>query len=155
MRGIFRRETEETMIRTAREEDVDNIVALEAECMPHPWVTDDIRSLITDDKKYAIVAEEDGLIAGYVGASFVLDEAEIGNICVSSAYRRRGFASALLMKLEKELKSSGVTVIFLEVENTNKGAIALYEKQGFLKYNERKDYYGKGRDALLYRKDIT
>ena len=102
-----------------------------------------------------IAREEDGLIAGYVGASFVLDEAEIGNICVSSAYRRRGFASALLMKLEKELKSSGVTVIFLEVENTNKGAIALYEKQGFLKYNERKDYYGKGRDALLYRKDIT
>ncbi|MCR5528991.1 MAG: ribosomal protein S18-alanine N-acetyltransferase [Saccharofermentans sp.] len=143
------------MIRTAREEDVDNIVELEAECMPHPWVTDDIRSLVTDDKKYAIVAEEDGLIAGYVGASFVLDEAEIGNICVSSSYRRRGFASALLTELEKELKSSGVTVIFLEVESTNTGAIALYEREGFVMYNERKDYYGQGKDALLYRKEIS
>ncbi len=143
------------MIRLATEEDVDNIVALEAECMPHPWVRDDIRSLITDDKKYAIVAEEDGLIAGYVGVSFVLDEAEIGNICVSSSYRRRGLAAKLLTALENELKSKGVSVIFLEVENTNKGAIALYEKQGFLKYNERKDYYGKGKDALLYRKEIT
>ena len=143
------------MIRLATEEDVDNIVALEAGCMPHPWVRDDIRSLITDDKKYAIVAEEDGLITGYVGASFVLDEAEIGNICVSSSYRRRGLAAKLLTALANELKSKGVSVIFLEVENTNKGAIALYEKQGFLKYNERKDYYGKGKDALLYRKEIT
>lgn len=143
------------MIRLATEEDVDNIVVLEAECMPHPWVRDDIRSLISDDKKMALVAEEDGDIAGYVGASFVLDEAEIGNICVSSSYRRRGLAAKLLTALENELKSKGVSVIFLEVENTNKGAIALYEKQGFLKYNERKDYYGKGKDALLYRKEIT
>lgn len=143
------------MIRIAREEDVDNIVALEAECLPHPWVRDDIRSLITDDKKIAVAAEEDGLIAGYVGASFVLDEAEIGNICVSSAYRRRGIAAALLRELEKELRSQGVTVIFLEVENTNTGAIALYEREGFAMYNKRKDYYGQGKDALLYRKDIA
>ena len=143
------------MIRIAREEDVDNIVALEAECMPHPWVRDDIRSLITDDKKIAVAAEEDGLIAGYVGASFVLDEAEIGNICVSSAYRRRGIAAALLRELEKELRSQGVSVIFLEVENTNTGAIALYEREGFAMYNKHNDYYGQGRDALLYRKDIA
>ena len=143
------------MIRIAREEDVDNIVALEAECMPHPWVRDDIRSLMTDDKKLALEAEEDGLIAGYVGASFVLDEAEIGNICVSSAYRRRGIAAALLIELEKELRSRGVTVIFLEVEDSNTGAIALYERQGFTMYSSRKDYYGQGRGALLYRKDIA
>lgn len=143
------------MIRIAREEDVELIVALEAECMPHPWVRDDIRSLITDEKKMAVVDEEEGLIAGYVGASFVLDEAEIGNICVSSAYRRRGIAGELLRELEKELKSKGVTVIFLEVEDTNTGAIALYERQGFTMYSSRKDYYGQGRDALLYRKDIA
>ena len=142
------------IVRTAVPQDTESILALEQECMPHPWDIKDIAALTEDDKKIAIAAEEDGVLIGYVGASFIFDEAEIGNICVTSSRRRQGVAGVLFERLYKELQSKGVKTIFLEVERSNTGAIALYERQGFTMYNERKDYYGAGRDALLYRKDI-
>ena len=138
-------------IRYATEQDTEDILKLEAECMPHPWSRDDIEALITDERKFALLAEEDGMTAGYIGISYVLDEAEVGNICVSADHRRRGLASALIDRTSEILKGLGVIRIFLEVESDNVGAIALYERCGFIRYSERKDYYGTGRDALLYR----
>ena len=38
----------------------------------------------------------------------------------------------------------------LEVKSTNEEAIKLYESLGFTKYNERKNYYSEGEDALNY-----
>lgn len=139
------------MLRIATINDVEAIMSLENECMPHPWVEADIRSLITDDKKTAVVDEEDGRLVGYVGASFVLDEAEIGNICVAPSCRRQGRASGLLKELFATLSSMGIETVFLEVEEGNSGAVSLYEKEGFEKYSSRKDYYGQGRNALLYK----
>ena len=138
-------------IRIGEKNDIDAVMALEKECMPHPWSRDDIASLFDSDNKVALIAEEDGHIAGYVGASWVIDEAEIGNICVSPDYRRKGIAKALLNELIKTLKERGICVLFLEVESTNVSAIALYEQNAFEKYSERKDYYGAGKDALLYK----
>ena len=138
-------------IRTGKISDIEAVMALEAECMPHPWSRDDIAALFDSENKIALIAEEDGCTAGYVGASMVIDEAEIGNICVSPKFRRRGIAKALLNELIRVLKERGVCVLFLEVESTNTGAIALYEQNAFEKYSERKDYYGAGKDALLYK----
>ena len=39
--------------------------------------------------------------------------------------------------------------LVLEVDTTNKGAIALYESQGFKRTTVRIDYYKSGCDALL------
>ena len=138
-------------IRFATAEDIEGILSLEAECMPHPWSRPDIEALVTDDKKFALAAEDDGHLTGYIGISYVLDEAEVGNICVSGSYRRRGIARSLIEEAKERLYDRGVVRIFLEVESDNSGAISLYEKCGFIRYSERKDYYGTGRDALLYR----
>lgn len=133
-------------------EKVHEITALEAVCLKHPWASDDVKNLLVDDNKVAVGAyATNRTLAGYVGASFVLDEAEIGNVCVLSKYRRRGIASMVLAKLFEKLKSNGVKTVFLEVEDGNEPAIALYEKIGFVRYSTRRGYYGEGRDALLYK----
>ena len=46
---------------------------------------------------------------------------------------------------EIEVKS-----VFLEVSATNLPARNLYEKMGFVSRGERKNYYTKGDDAVLY-----
>lgn len=133
-------------VRIADSNDIDLIMALEAESMPHPWIRSDIEALIYDDNKMALVIAD----CGYVGVSWVLDEAEIGNICVSPEMRRHGFARALLTILISELQKRNILQLFLEVEETNEGAIRLYESIGFECYSRRRGYYGKN-DALLYR----
>ena len=137
-------------IRKAGINDVDGIMSVERTGISHPWDKASIEATVKDDNKVCVVACAGEKIAGYIYASFVLDEAEIGNICVLPELRGQGVGRKLMEELLNILRSVEVTRVFLEVESYNEGAIALYEKCGFVRYNERKDYYGKGRDALLY-----
>ena len=137
-------------IRKAGINDVDGIMSVERTGISHPWDKASIEATVKDDNKVCVVACAGDEIVGYIYASFVLDEAEIGNICVLPELRGQGVGRKPMEELLNILRSVEVTRVFLEVESDNEGAIALYEKCGFVRYNERKDYYGKGRDALLY-----
>lgn len=140
--------------RVATIDDVDSILNMESISLKHPWDEADIRALMDAPSeisgKIALIAEVDGNPAAYVGASYILDECEIGNICTHPSYRRMGAAYGLLVSLKERCKKLGVESVFLEVSSTNDGAIALYKKFGFEQYNMRRDYYGKGDDALLF-----
>jgi ribosomal protein S18 acetylase RimI-like enzyme len=68
------------------------------------------------------------------------DEAEILNIAVDPAFRRRGAASALLAAVSGEAKGT----IFLEVAEHNLPAIALYQKHGWEYAGLRAGYYNHG-----------
>ncbi len=137
-------------IRKAGINDVDGIMSVERTGISHPWDKASIEATVKDDNKVCVVACAGDEIVGYIYASYVLDEAEIGNICVLPELRGQGVGRKLMEELLNILISVEVTRVFLEVESDNEGAIALYEKCGFVRYNERKDYYGKGCDALLY-----
>ena len=136
-------------IRPAVYGDVESIMAVEKTGISHPWDKESIESVINDDNKICIVAVDESLI-GYIYASFVLDEAEIGNICIVPECRGQGVGRSLIDAMLSDLKSRGVCKVFLEVESDNESAIRLYERSGFVNYNRRRDYYGPGRDALLY-----
>ena len=68
------------------------------------------------------------------------DEAELLNLAVDPAHRRRGVASALLEALAREATGD----LFLEVAEPNLPAIALYERHGWVRNGLRKNYYGQG-----------
>jgi ribosomal-protein-alanine acetyltransferase len=68
------------------------------------------------------------------------DEAEILNIAVDPAFRRRGVGSALLAALREEAQGT----IFLEVAEPNSPAIALYRKHGWEDAGLRAGYYDHG-----------
>ena len=136
-------------IRPAVYGDVESIMAVEKTGISHPWDKESIESVVSDDNKICIVAVDESLV-GYIYASFVLDEAEIGNICIVPECRGQGVGRSLIDSMLSDLKSHGVCKVFLEVESDNASAIRLYERSGFVKYNQRRDYYGPGRDALLY-----
>ena len=139
------------MIRNAIINDIDFIMNLEKGNIIHPWVMEDIKALVTVDNKVALVCEKDGNVVGYVGYSFVLDEAEIGNLVVDKDYRRQGIAMEIMSVAIENMRSIGIAQIFLEVEDTNESAINLYRKIGFEKYGSRKDYYGPSIGADLMK----
>ena len=68
------------------------------------------------------------------------DEAEILNIAVDPAFRRRGVASALLARVCEHAQGT----IFLEVAEPNSPAIALYRKLGWEEAGMRAGYYDHG-----------
>ena len=77
------------------------------------------------------------------------DEAELLNLAVDPARRRHGVASALLETLAREATGN----LFLEVAETNRSAIALYEHHGWVRTGVRKGYYEGGTvNAIVMQK---
>ncbi len=68
------------------------------------------------------------------------DEAELLNLAVEPANRRRGVASALLTAFARAAQGT----LFLEVAEPNLAAIALYEHHGWVRNGVRKGYYNQG-----------
>lgn len=68
------------------------------------------------------------------------EEAELLNLAVAPAWRRKGVAWALLNALDRAATGD----IFLEVAEPNSGAIALYSRAGWKSVGVRPGYYLRG-----------
>ena len=99
------------------------------------------------------MATAEGIAAGFIIGWCVTGEAEIIQISVAPACRRRGIGAMLL---EAFLQSHARAGCHLEVRADNTAALALYERFGFVPYSRRQGYYADtdGRsDAVLMRLD--
>ena len=71
-------------------------------------------------------------------------------MAVKESCRRRGVAETMLAELIKRGAARGVTAFTLEVRRSNAGAIALYEKLGFVNCDIRRNFYEKpAEDAVI------
>jgi ribosomal-protein-alanine N-acetyltransferase len=59
-----------------------------------------------------------------------------------------------MARITKWALDQGSIAMMLEVKTDNVEAISLYETLGYTKLNVRKDYFGRGLDALVMRKDL-
>jgi [ribosomal protein S18]-alanine N-acetyltransferase len=96
---------------------------------------------------------------GFAVSRMAADEAEILSVAVDAAYRGRGLSRDLLLTHLGHLAGRGVRTIFLEVEENNKPARALYGRAGFCIVGSRERYYGQASgeqlNALLMRRDLS
>ncbi len=144
------------MIRLMEEKDIPAIAELEKQIFSSPWSANSIRSSYESRLSSWFVAEEQGVIVGYVGSEAVLDSADIMNIAVAPEYRRQGIAQKLTDALIDHLKTKGIKSLLLEVRVSNLSAIALYEKLGFVVAGRRPRYYTNPReDAYVMRKELV
>ena len=133
-------------LRFAREEDIPELLAIEADSFTHPrWSGPDFL------KYPCTIAEMDGEIAGFLvhretfpGNAQTRAEREILNIAVAPRFRRRGIANLLL---GHEL-ASGCSY-FLEVRESNVAAQTLYRKFGFEEVGRRKKYYANPPETAI------
>lgn len=143
------------IIREMQFDDVAAIAQLEKVCFSDPWSENSIASELNNPLSYWLVAEVDGIVAGYVGSQSVLDAADIMNLAVAPDYRQQGIGQALIKSLVTHLQQKNVIALLLEVRVSNTPAISLYEKMGFTQVGRRPKYYHNPReDALILRKEL-
>ncbi|KAJ8331423.1 hypothetical protein QVD99_001697 [Batrachochytrium dendrobatidis] len=72
----------------------------------------------------------------------------IAMLTVNAAYRKQGIGSQLVKTAVMEMKQRNADEVVLETEATNKAALALYERLGFVRDKRLSRYYMNGLDAL-------
>ena len=82
-------------------------------------------------------------------------EYHLNNIAVKKEFQGNGIGKKLLLEVINFTKSQNGTLVFLEVMHNNEPAIRLYEGNGFTAVGKRKDYYTKGKHAILYTLELN
>ncbi|KAJ3325436.1 hypothetical protein HDV06_004295 [Boothiomyces sp. JEL0866] len=72
----------------------------------------------------------------------------IAMLAVDKEYRNRGLATKLVKRCIEEMVGRDADEIVLEAEISNKGALKLYEKLGFVRDKRLNRYYLNGEDAF-------
>ncbi|MFT4095516.1 MAG: GNAT family N-acetyltransferase [Rhodoblastus sp.] len=94
----------------------------------------------------SVVAEgmvDGGTVHGFVLSRHAADEAEILTIVVEPTARKSGIATKLLGCHIARLARMGIASLFLEVDEANEPALALYRRLGFAPVGRRQAYYAK------------
>jgi ribosomal-protein-alanine N-acetyltransferase len=105
------------------------------------WSEEALRETAKLPGVVAFVSEQNGAVSGIVVGRQVLDEAEILNLAVTRGVRRLGTGRALVVGVLRKFEQLRVSRVFLEVRESNAGAIAFYRGLGFQGVGVRKDYY--------------
>ncbi len=141
--------------------DARAAAAIHAEGFARSWSAVEIEALAVDPAVFGDAAREGrpgGPLLAFVLSRAAADEAEILTIAVASSARGRGIGKALLARHTARLAASGVRALFLEVEETNAAARALYARTGFAEVGRRGAYYAKPdgtrADALILRRAL-
>ena len=135
-------------------EHIPAVAEMEKLCFSEPWSENSL-GILTGDGAVGFVALEDGLVTAYVGMMLVLDEGQITNVATFPKYRRQGFGRAVMEALERYARDRGITLMSLEVRESNLGAVALYESLGWRSVGRRKNFYRHPvEDALVMIKEI-
>lgn len=138
--------------RRATIDDLNALVGLELACFSTPWSEASLREDLQDPhhKFYYVAQTTSGAIVAYMGLARVLDEGQVSNIAVFPTWQGQGIGEGLLRYVIEDLRDSNVSVIYLEVRQSNEKAIKLYTKMGFIIDGARKDFYSHPKeDAYL------
>jgi len=131
------------VIRPLRVDKAEDCARLHGASFAHPWSAEEVASLIASASTIAAAALDptSGQLRGFVLARLAADEAEILTIAVDPTVRGKGVGRALLAEILRQAASAGARTMFLEVDQDNAAALALYRRLGFIKVGERTGYY--------------
>lgn len=158
-RVAARASTDDVVCRTrpAVHRDLRTVAAIERGVFPDPWS----HGMFVAHLRYAppemfLIAEApNGDVLGYALARTAADEAELLNIAVAPAARRRGVGLMLLRATMESCRVHGAEWMLLEVREANVAARTLYEQHGFAPVGRRAGYYHSPReDAIVMRASL-
>ena len=145
-------------LRPAAEADLEALARVHRAAFDPGWDVEEIADLGSGPGAFALIVEADGPI-GMILCRAIAGEAEILTLAVDPAARRGGVGAALVEAAAGLARAAGAGEMFLEVGLDNPGAIALYERAGFVRAGLRRAYYeragGVRVDALVMRRDLN
>ena len=144
-------------VRELKAEHIDMVSELERLCFVHPLSKTNLGMLLPGGigTGFVIVDDEKNVAAAYGGIICVLDEGQILNIATHPEYRRRGLGRRIMEAIFEHAQKNKITFITLEVRESNKAAISLYESLGFYGVGRLKGYYDSPKeDGLILKVDL-
>jgi [ribosomal protein S18]-alanine N-acetyltransferase len=138
----------------ARPADAAAIAALHSTSFQRGWGEDEVYRLLVEKNVIAHRALRGRTMAGFILSRLAAGEAEILSVAIAPKQRGRGYARPLLDLNLRRLAGLGARTVFLEVDENNKPARALYRRAGFADVGRRNSYYQSGAAALILRRDL-
>ena len=141
-------------------QDIDKILTIDHSAFKRPWQRKSFLEEFACENAYSYVVRTQVVdrrmeIIAYVFLRILLTEMHILRIAVAQEFKDKGVATWLLQQCFRLAKQKKVYSVYIEVRPTNKAAIALYRKSGFLLLGRRPHYYPEtGEDALVMVKHL-
>ncbi len=138
----------------AQARDVAAIAAIHGQSFQRGWGEDEVYRLLIDRAVIAHRATLGRALIGFIISRLAADEAEILSVAIAPARRGGGLSRPLLDLHLRRLAGFGKRAVFLEVDEQNAPARALYQRAGFYEVARRQGYYQGGGAALVLRRDL-
>lgn len=138
---------------------LESVAALEQRIFgPTAWTLEQFYAELAADRwlRAAIQREpaSEETVVGYVDVACSGRDSDLMTIAVAPEQRGRGLGGRLLDLGLRAAASAGADRMLLEVRSDNP-AEGLYRRRGFERLDVRRDYYGRGVDALVMRRRLA
>ena len=134
--------------------DLQEILAIERESFASPWTvgmfTQELENQLAQCLVIRINYEGKNVVGANINFRLIADEAHLHNLAVKKELKRQGLAQSLMETMKDIAMQVGISARTLEVRESNKEAISLYLKCGFVVKGRRPLYYtDTSEDALI------
>ncbi len=140
MKPVADDERQAAVLQPLQAEDLEALVAIEQTAYSHPWTRGNFRDALASGYWMQSLRLHDELL-GYVVAMQGVQETHLLNITVTPARQGQGWAHMMLDALCLWSRRQGAQWLWLEVRESNRRALQVYERYGFQRVGLRKDYY--------------
>lgn len=119
---------------------LDAVLPIEQACYTHPWSRANFSDSLASGYEAQLLCAGDEVL-GYFVAMQGVDEVHLLNITVAPGHQRQGWARVMLDALAIWSRGHGAQWLWLEVRVSNDRAHEVYQRYGFQRIGERKNYY--------------
>lgn len=131
---------------------LDEVLAIERSAYAHPWTRGNFSDSLRSGYQAQLLCAGDTLL-GYFVAMKGVDEVHLLNITVAPSFQGQGWGRVMLDALALWSRSQGAQWLWLEVRVGNVRAQQVYQRYGYRRVGDRKNYYpahdGHREDAIV------
>jgi ribosomal-protein-alanine N-acetyltransferase len=148
MSAVFK--TMEAGFEPMTEERLPQVVAIERRAYGHPWTHGNFADSLRSGYHAQLLCAGEEVI-GYFVAMRGVDEVHLLNITVEPAFQGQGWGRIMLDALALWSRAQGAQWLWLEVRASNARAQEVYQRHGYRRVGERRNYYpaDQGREDAI------
>ncbi|MEJ8838755.1 ribosomal protein S18-alanine N-acetyltransferase [Ramlibacter sp. AN1133] len=119
---------------------LDEVVAIERRAYGHPWTRGNFSDSLRSGYQAQLLCAGD-VVIGYFVAMLGVDEVHLLNITVDVPFQGQGWGRVMLDAISLWARAQNAHWVWLEVRTSNERAQDVYERYGYRRVGERKNYY--------------